>query len=403
MATRIVDLDLDAPPPSTLALEGHARLWLVGWRRGVPVGATLLEAEGASGGMVGGAALAAAVGGMAAQGELPPPPPAGRGPRVSVVVCTRDRPEHLPIVLESLRAQAQDEFELVIVDNAPRDQRTRRVVAALWPDAAYVVEPVPGLPRARNAGLRVAGGDVVAFTDDDCRVAPRWVESFARAFGADAALGCVTGPILPLELATPAQEAMEARGGFNRGWRRRRHTLADEDGPVYPLQAWRFGAGGSFALARECARALGGFDEALWKSEDLDIFYRVLRGGWALAFEPGAAVRHRHLPEWRQLARRLFDWGWSYQAFLDKVVRGDAPEYAARARLERANWLRWQLRERLGAAVRGRADLPLALVARELAGGLAGRHGYPVARLTAARRAARHGSRAVTPGPVITP
>jgi len=396
MATRMVDVELEGPSPGALALGGRRRVWLLGWRGGVPVGAALLEPE-AGADEIEGARVAAALAEMAPRAELPPAP-AGRPPRVSVIVCTRDRPEQLPIVLESLRAQTRPDFELVVVDNAPRDDRTRRVVDALWPSAIYTVEPVPGAPRARNTGLRVASGDVVAFTDDDCRVVPVWVETFEGAFAADPALGCVTGPILPLELATPAQEAMEARGGFNRGWRRRRHTLADEAGPVYPVQAWQFGAGGTFALSRDCARALGGFDEALWKSEDLDIFYRVLRSGAALAFEPGAAVRHRHLPEWRQLARRLFDWGWGYLAFLDKVVRGDTPEYAARARKERANWLRWQLGSRLGAAVRGRADLPLPLVARELAGGLAGHHGYPLARLAAARRAARHGGAAVTPG-----
>ncbi len=399
MATRIVDVDLEATLPEALALDGHARAWLLAWRASVPVGAALLEPEAGEPGIAK-ERVAAAVAGMPQHADLPPPLAGAKAPRVSVIVCTRDRPQQLPIVLQSLRRQTRREFELVVVDNAPRDDRTRRVVQTLWPSAVYVVEPVPGLPRARNAGVRVAGGDVFAFTDDDCHAVPGWIDCFQRAFAADSALGCVTGPILPLELATPAQEALEARGGFNRGWRRRRHTLEDEAGPVHPVQAWRFGAGGTFALARECARALGGFDEALWTSEDLDIFYRVLRAGWALAFEPAAAVRHRHLPEWRQLSRRLFDWGWAYQAFLDKIARGDTAQYAARARLERSNWLHWQLRGRLAPALRGRADLPLPLVTQELAGGMIGRHGYPLARAAARRRAACQGSRAVTPGPL---
>lgn len=399
MATRVVDLDLDAPLPETLPLDGYRRAWVVGWRSGLPVGAAALEPPPA-GDAIPGAALAAAVAEMPAAADLPPATAAPL-PRVSVVICTRDRPGSLPVALEALCGQTRRDFELVVVDNAPRDSRTRRVVETLAPGAVYVVEPVPGLPRARNAGIRAASGDVVAFTDDDCRPIPSWIQTTARSFAADPALGCVTGPILPLELETPAQEAMEARGGFNRGFLRRRHTLDDGDGPVHPVQAWRFGAGGTMALSRACLDAIGGFDEALWRSEDLDVFYRALRAGYALTFEPGTAVRHRHLARWSDLSRRLFHWGWGYLVFLDKVAREDAPDYAARARLERRNWLRWQLTERLGAALRGRADLPLPLVLREIAGGVVGWHGYPLARRAAERRAARAGAPpAVAPTPV---
>ncbi len=404
MAMRILDVDLAAPPPGDIELGRYQRLWALVWRGNVPVGATVVEPDPGTT-RVSAQRLAAAV------AELPrppePAPPARPGallPRMSVIVCTRDRPDRLPIVLESLRAQSWSAFQLVIVDNAPSDMRTRAVVRARAPEAVYVVEPVPGLPRARNAGVAAAAGDVLAFTDDDCHVAPGWVETLARAFAADPALGCVTGPILPLELETPAQEAIEARGGFNRGWRRRRHTLADDGGPVWPVQAWQFGAGGSFALARACAVALGGFDEALWKSEDLDIFYRTLRAGWALAFEPGAAVRHRHLREWRELSGRLFDWGWGYLALLDKIARLDTPEYAARARRERAEWFRWQA-ARVRAGLRadrgeGDPDLPLPLVLRELAGGLVGARGYGRARALARRRVGRGRPAALMPGPV---
>jgi hypothetical protein len=225
---------------------------------------------------------------------------------------------------------------------------------------------------------------VLAFTDDDCRPVPGWVESIARDFATDPDLGCVTGPILPLELETEAQEAMEARGGFNRGFQRRRFTLDAEDGPVYPVQAWRFGAGGSMAFSRHCLRTVGGFDEALWRSEDIDLFYRALRAGYALAFEPGAAVRHRHLRGWSQLRRRMFHWGWGYLVFLDKIARTDSPEYARRARMERRNWWAYQLHDRLLPALHGAADLPLSLVANELAGGAVGYRGYPLARARAA-------------------
>jgi len=388
MATRILDLDLAEPLPPEIRLDGADRLWLVVWSAGAPVGATMIAAAPGSD-TIPGETIAAAAAAFRDVQPAPPPPPAGRLPTLSVVVCTRDRAELLPIVLDALAAQSTDDFELVIVDNAPRDARTRHVVSRRAPHARYVVEPVPGLPRARNAGIRAARGDVVAFTDDDCRPVPGWVEAIRRAFARMPHVGCLTGPILPLELETPAQEAMEARGGFNRGFRPTVFAPEPTEGPVYPVQAWKFGAGGNMALTRRCLDTLGGFDEALWRSEDLDIFYRTLRAGFSIAFEPGAAVRHRHLRTWRELARRLFHWGWGYATFLDKIARADTPEFAARAREERRNWLRYQIRDRAIPALRRGADLPLPLILLEIAGGFAGFGAYPRARRTAVGRARR--------------
>ena len=386
MATRIFDLDLAEPLPETISLGGRDRLWLIAWRDSTPVSSVLLSPRPGTSALPADA-LADAIESFLAEPSATHPVALRALPRVTVVICTRDRPDRLPIALDALRVQSVRDFELIVVDNAPKDDRTRRVVMEHVPHARYLVEPVPGLPRARNTGLRAASGDIVAFTDDDCRPTCRWVESFARSFAAEPRLGCVTGPILPLELETPAQEAMEARGGFNRGFRRLLFTSESGEGPVHPVQAWRFGAGGSMALSRDCLERLGGFDEALWRSEDLDIFYRTLRAGYFLAFEPGATVHHRHLPRWDQLARRLFHWGWGYQTYLDKIVRSDEEKYAERARLEQRNWISYQLRKRAIPALRGAADLPVHLVALELAGGIAGLGGYARAQAIAAKRA----------------
>jgi hypothetical protein len=88
----------------------------------------------------------------------------------------------------------------------------------------------------------------------------------------------------------------------------------------------------------------------------------------------------------------MFHWGWGYLALLDKIARTDTPEYRRRARAERRNWLRYQMRQRLVPALGGRADLPLSLVATEILGGMVGYFGYP---LTV--RASRRGSRLAVP------
>ncbi len=145
----------------------------------------------------------------------PPDPPF----TTSVVICTRDRPEQLRSALASVVC-ALGVSEIIVVDNAPSTPATREVVESFY-GVRYEVEPVPGLDRARNRGLAVATGEVIAFTDDDAVVDPRWALALAEAFAMDDGIWAVTGLVLPLELATPAQELFERQGGFGRGATRR--------------------------------------------------------------------------------------------------------------------------------------------------------------------------------------
>src|SRR5437764_8670181 len=71
-------------------------------------------------------------------------------PSVSVVVCTRNRPDQLQLCLESLLQLSTKPAEILVVDNAPSDERTRRVCERL--PVRYVLEPLPGQSRARNRG-----------------------------------------------------------------------------------------------------------------------------------------------------------------------------------------------------------------------------------------------------------
>jgi glycosyltransferase involved in cell wall biosynthesis len=66
--------------------------------------------------------------------------------------------------------------EIIVVDNAPRDEGTRELVRARFPEVRYVVEPVAGLDFARNRALREATGEVVAFLDDDAAAEPEWTD-----------------------------------------------------------------------------------------------------------------------------------------------------------------------------------------------------------------------------------
>src|SRR5262249_44961707 len=106
-------------------------------------------------------------------------PPDGR--KGSGGVCTRAPAGDPPRCLASLPWQSRVPDQVVVVDNASRDDgRTRAVALAAGAD--YVREDRPGLDIARNRGVRAARGDIVAFTDDDVRLHPRWLERLTAAF-----------------------------------------------------------------------------------------------------------------------------------------------------------------------------------------------------------------------------
>ena len=167
--------------------------------------------------------------------------------RSSVVICTRDRAEELSRCPRFPAGAEPRAGSGLVVDNASRDDgRTR--VAALAAGADYVREDRPGLDIARNRGVRAATGDIVAFTDDDVRLHPRWLERLTAAFDADRILA-VTGLALPAELETlrgftsklsGVLGAATGRSTSARTFFERTAPMAARPGRSAPEPAWPF-------------------------------------------------------------------------------------------------------------------------------------------------------------------
>ncbi|MBU9764890.1 glycosyltransferase [Mycobacterium sp. TNTM28] len=248
---------------------------------------------------------------------------------ISVVLCTRERPHDLAGALGSITALDYPDFEIVVVDNAPRTDATERVVEAIAdPRVRRVVEPVPGLSNARNAGLRAARHDVVAFTDDDVTVDPHWLRALARAFTQHPDAACVCGLVPSGELRTAAQAYFDQRVSWADSLQPRRYCLTEppSDTPLFPFQIGRYGTGANFAVKRAPVIELGGFDEALGAGtaarggEDIDMFYRLIVAGHTLVNDPAAIVWHRHRSDAAALLAQAKGYGLGLGAWLTKVA-----------------------------------------------------------------------------------
>lgn len=293
---------------------------------------------------------------------------------ISVVICTRDRPDDIAHCLASLAQQSRTPDQIVVVDNASRDDRTRQ--AALAAGVIYLREDREGLDFARNAGVAASTGDLVLFTDDDVLLDRDWVARMAAAFD-DPDIGAVTGLVLPAELASDAQLYFESHWGFGQGYVLRDVTPAEFDRhpPRIAFPAWDLGAGASMGFRRAVFADAGLFDERLGAgqsgcSDDSEYWYRLLHRGWRLRYDPRIVAHHVHRRDEAGLSRQIHQYMRGHvAALLIQYDRTGRP-----GNLWRALWdlpllyaRRWLRR-----AIGRRADAADRYLDREIAGYFSG-------------------------------
>ena len=236
----------------------------------------------------------------------------GQDPVVAVV-CTRDRPELLEGALSALGRAARGCDQVVVVDSASVGAGTAEVAR----DAGFEVLRVqaPGVSRARNRGVAASSAQIVAFTDDDCRVAADWFSRMGAAF-VDPTVGFVTGQVVA-DRQTKLTLSVTGDDG------RRRFESVDDP--------YDFGHGANMAWRRAALCDIGGFDERmgpggpLRAAEDKDAFWRATRAGWVGVHEPDLLVTHL---QWRSTAgslRAVFGYGIGVGALATKAIRMRAP------------------------------------------------------------------------------
>lgn len=209
---------------------------------------------------------------------------------ISVVVCTYNRAAMLQRALQSLIAQhcpPQLEYEIVVVDDGSTDA-TEEVVREIGrcTDRAvvYIGESGVGIAAARNAGVKAARGNWIAFTDDDQIADTAWLRALWYAQQRTCAV-CIGGGRI-LELPRETLDALP---------RQIRLILGEivVDGGMHACGRDALVCTGNLLIRREVLNRLGGFDASLTQGgEDTDLFMRLRRAGYTCWFTPHALVRH---------------------------------------------------------------------------------------------------------------
>lgn len=325
--------------------------------------------------------------------EASPTRYAGPLPLITVAVCTRNRTDDLAHCLEHLMQLDYPQLDRIVIDNAPSSDATERLVRERFPDIRYAREDTPGLDWARNRAILEARGEIVAYTDDDVMVDAQWARAIGEVFAENPHVMAVTGLVLPYELETEPQVQFEQYGGFGRGTIRRWfgvNAAGGERAANGHANAGRFGTGANMAYRRSVFEQIGPFDPALDVGTvtngggDLEMFFRVLKEGFMLVYEPRAMVRHRHRRDTQRFHTQIANNGVGFYSFLVRCFLAYPEERLGILRMGIWWFWYWSILRLLKSFVRPQV-IPRSLNYAEARGSLIGLRTYQQARQTAAR------------------
>ncbi len=381
MATAILDLEISKLPPEIAVEERYSKALILIRLHGKPIGQATVTVVG---GRICGDELREIL--MDATGDnlwknwfyealaWDERGPVQAVPIATVAVCTRDRPEDLRRCLDALMLMPDDGQEYLVIDNCPATDASSELVKS-YPKVRYVREDLPGESAARNAALREAKHEFVAFTDDDAAPDQNWLRSLLWNFS-DPRVMCVTGLVMPLELETEAQEWFERYSPHGRGFERR----VFDGAYCNPLIVGPVGVSASMALRKSAIDCIGWFDEALGAGtptvggSDCEQFARILRSGYRIVYEPRALSWHRHRRTWEELQKTLQGYGIGIYAFWTQMFVVNR-EFSVP--LLAWGWLRYKQIPELFASVRKQPGcIPSDLLLAQLRGCMNGPMAY---------------------------
>jgi len=210
--------------------------------------------------------------------SIAPKFPLERKPKVSVVVASYNGALTLKACLESLRNLNYSDYEVILVDDGSTDATPQ--LAEQFPNVRYFRHHTNlGLSVARNTGIAAATGEIVAFTDADCRADEDWLYYLVADLISGEFAGVGGHNLLPPDDSPVAAAVMVSPGGPA-------HVmLTDREAEHIP--------GCNMAFLKSALEAIGGFDPIYRRAgDDVDLCWRLQQAGYKIGFSAAAFVWH---------------------------------------------------------------------------------------------------------------
>jgi glycosyltransferase involved in cell wall biosynthesis len=223
---------------------------------------------------------------------------------VTALICTRNRPGPIVRAVASLLRPGSEPLELIVVDQSDGAETKQSLESfAADPRFRYVCSKGRGKGVALNEGTRLARGDIIVCTDDDCEAPPGWVMSMARALDSQATAAVAFCSVMPVPY--------DHKRGYVPAYELKRSRLLRSVSAL----CLGVGLGAGMALRREFVLEMGGLDERFGpgarfpSADDWDIAFRALLTGRHIYETSELSILHdgfRSFEEGREHSRR--DW-----------------------------------------------------------------------------------------------
>jgi len=216
--------------------------------------------------------------------------------KVSIIIPVYNGEKTIEECLLSVFSQSYKNYEIIILDNNSTD-RTKEIILALAKNnkkIKYVFEPKIGRGAARNAGIKTAGGYIIAMTDADCKVAHNWLEDLAKPIIKDnekIVMGSQKDAIC--NFWTKSMQKMEQKT----------RLTEIKDDYIDRIDTK------NFAIESDLMKKFM-FDDSLVFCEDTDLYLRIKMKDFKIKYLESVRVFHRHQPSFLSLIKREFNRGY---------------------------------------------------------------------------------------------
>ncbi len=215
-------------------------------------------------------------------------------PFVSVIIPVYNDAERLKLCLNALENQTypRDCYEVIVVDNG--SDESIELLIAQFPQAKAAYEVQPGAYAARNTGISLAQGDVLAFTDSDCIPAPDWLEKGGKHVASMGKPGILGGNVQMFFHDSEHPTGVELFDAVVMGFDQRKNVEINQFSVTANL----------FAPCR-IFQQIGAFDPTLKSRGDLEWGRRAASRGYTMHYDADVKVLHPTRSSFRQLYRRM--------------------------------------------------------------------------------------------------
>ena len=223
-------------------------------------------------------------------------------PLISIVIPVKDRAGELERCLSSLERLDYPEKlrEIIVVDDGSSDE-SPAVASRFGCRLVATDEPGSGPAAARNLGVSVARGEILAFIDSDCTASTGWLRELVGSFS-DPAMAAVGGLVDGMRDAGLLDRYEAVMSSLTLGTRALTGAAGDD---TFYLPSC------NLLVRAEAFRSLAGFCPDLHVGEDVDLSWRLRDAGWRISYLPAGRIWHEHRSRFISFLKRRFDYGTS--------------------------------------------------------------------------------------------